>query len=194
MKQQIRHVLNQYAPDFVEVEGPRAAVLMLLYERDGEPHAVFQKRSELVLHHKGQISLPGGAVDHTDPDLAFTALRETHEELGVQPADVEILGRLDELVTRVSNFRVSPFVGWLNAPRYQFRYPAVEVAYLLEVPISHLLDEGNFVEDRRELDGQFHVLPAYRFGDDLIWGATARIVTNFLDVWRAAAALTAPGA
>ena len=183
MKEPLRNVLQQYAPAEIEHNnGAAAAVMVLLYDH-GEPHIVFQKRSELVLHHKGQISFPGGAADHTDPDLLFTALRETHEELGVQPGHVDVLGRIDDIFT-ISNFRVRPYVGWLERYPYDWVYPDVEVAYLLEVPMSHLLDPVNFVDDRRVVDGRERSFPAYRFGDDLIWGATARMLTNFLDLWR----------
>lgn len=184
MKEPLRQVLQKYAPSEIEHnDGAAAAVMVLLYDHLGEPHVVLQKRSELVLHHKGQISFPGGAADHTDPTLEFTALRETHEELGVHPDHIDVLGRIDDIFT-ISNFRVRPYVGWLERYPYDWVYPEVEVAYLLEVPMSHLLDPANFVDDRRVVDGREHSFPAYRFGDDLIWGATARMLTNFLDLWR----------
>lgn len=181
MRERLRRVLAAYEPQPVDATGVEAAVLLLIYERDGEPHVVFQKRSEHVLHHKGQISFPGGTADATDPDLRFTALRETDEEMGVVPEDIDLLGQLDEIHT-ITNFRVTPFVGWLRR-QYDFRYPDAEVAYLLEVPISHLLDPRYFVPDRRSVRGKQVVLPAYRFRGDLIWGATARMLTNFLDIW-----------
>lgn len=186
MREQLREVLGAYEPGTLDQPSKAdAAVLFLLYEHRAEPHLVFQKRSEFVLHHKGQISLPGGAADPGDPDLRFTALRETHEEMGVHPDDVDVLGRLDDIRT-ITGFRVTPFVGWLE--RYpEWKYPVEEVAYLLEVSVSHLLDPANFVEDRREVDGQVHTFPAFRFDEDLIWGATARMLTNFLDIWNAVA-------
>lgn len=185
LQERLRNALRLYRPEHMDegITGVRAAVLLLLYERAGEPHIVFQKRSEFVLHHKGQISFPGGTADLTDPDLQFTALRETHEEMGVDPDDVDVFGQLDGIATVATDFRVTPFVGWLRKTPYTFRYPPAEVAYLLEVPVRHLLDAENFVADHRTIDGVEVVLPAYRFGEDLIWGATARILTNFLDVW-----------
>ncbi len=185
MKDRLRTLLESYDPQRIEgTSGPAAAVMVLMYEHSGEPHIVFQKRSELVLHHKGQVSFPGGAVDPEDLDLRVTALRETHEEMGVEPDHVDVLGQIDDIVT-VTDFRVTPFVGWLNEYPYDFRYPPVEVAYLLEVPVPHLLDQRNFVPDRREINGEEVILPAYRFRDELIWGATARMLTNFLDLWSA---------
>ncbi|GAB4328762.1 MAG: hypothetical protein Kow0010_12810 [Dehalococcoidia bacterium] len=186
MKEALRRVLAAYEPQQVE-PGPGArdaAVLLLLYERSGEPHIVFQKRTHAVEHHKGQISLPGGAIDPDDPGHDFAALRETHEEIGVHPSDVELLGRLDDVVTVATNYRVRPFVGWFVGG-YGFRHSEREVAYLLEVPLSHLARPETLVPDVREIDGRRFVLPAYRFGEELIWGATARVLTNFLDLYRA---------
>ncbi len=183
MRDRIREVLAGYSPQRIEdAAGAHAAVMLLLYEHAGEPHLVFQKRSERVLHHKGQISFPGGAADPEDPHLLFTALRETEEEMGVAPQHVDVLGQIDDIVT-VSDFRVTPFVGWLQQYPYDFRYPEVEVAYLLEVPVQHLLDPRNFEPDRRRIGEQEVILPSYRFREDLIWGATARMLTNFLDLW-----------
>jgi 8-oxo-dGTP pyrophosphatase MutT (NUDIX family) len=183
MKDRLRDLLGSYEPQRItQAASADAAVLVLLYDHRGEPHMVFQKRSAHVLHHKGQISFPGGAVDPTDPDHRFTALRETHEEMGVRPEHVDVFGQIDDILT-ISDFRVTPFVGWLQEYPYEFRYPADEVAYLLEVPVEHLFDRRNFVPDRRTIDGKEVILPAYRFRDELIWGATARMLTNFLDLW-----------
>ncbi len=87
----------------------RAAVLVPLFEADGEAHLVFTKRSDTVDHHKGQVSFPGGGRDTTDASLLGTALRETEEEVGLKASDVKVLGALDDTVT-MSNYVVSPFV------------------------------------------------------------------------------------
>lgn len=188
MKDLIRSALERYEPQEIEHD-PRvaqAAVLVLLYDHGGQPHVVFQKRTEHVDAHKGQISFPGGARDPGDPDLVSTALRETHEEIGVLPTDVDVLGRLDDMVT-VSNFRVTPYVGWLARYPYEWRFNDIEVAYLLEVPVRHLRDPLTLVPDRRVINGREYVLPSYQFRNDLIWGATARMLTNFLDIWASVA-------
>jgi hypothetical protein len=114
-------------------------------------------------------------------------LRETHEEIGVAPGDVEVLGQIDEIRT-ISNFIVTPYVGWLRRFPYEWQFSHEEVAYLLEVPVDHLLDPVNFVPDRRTIEGREIIVPSYRFEQDLIWGATGRMVANFLDVWTAASA------
>jgi 8-oxo-dGTP pyrophosphatase MutT (NUDIX family) len=183
VKEAIRAALAAYTPSSLDPDtaGAPAAVLVLLYEHNDDTHIVFQKRTDSVRDHKGQISFPGGAADSDDPDLPFTALRETHEEIGVDPGDVDMLGVLDELLT-ISNYRVRPFVGWLSHYPYEWKFSDHEVAYLLEVPLSHLLNPATLVPDRRTFNGREIVFQSYQFGDDLIWGATARMLSNFLDV------------
>jgi 8-oxo-dGTP pyrophosphatase MutT (NUDIX family) len=182
-RDQVRQLLAQYQPEsYAAVEpGRRAAVLMLLYERSEGIHIVFQKRTETVDDHKGQVSLPGGSMDPEDDSLASTALRETFEEIGVQPVDVELLGQLDELRTS-TNYRITPFVGWLKRYPYEWRFSEHEVAYLMEVPLHYLMDPQTMIPDRRIMNGKTYAFPSYQFGDDLIWGATARMVANFLDI------------
>ena len=189
MREQLRAALSAYAPQSVDVDVSvwPAAVLVLLYEHNGEPHLVFQKRTDKVDAHKGQVSFPGGGRDPGDTDLAFTALRETHEEIGVHPSDIEIMGSIDQIKT-ISNFIVTPYVGWMARYPYEWQFSHDEVAYLLEVPVRHLLDPANFVPDRRLINGREVVVPSYQWRDDLIWGATGRMVSNFLDVWQAALA------
>jgi 8-oxo-dGTP pyrophosphatase MutT (NUDIX family) len=190
MIDRIRYLLSDYAARRVDAEGRAlAAVLLLLYERDGIFHLLFTKRTELVEHHKGQISFPGGAHDFDDDDLRYTALRETSEEIGVASEDVEIIGALDEIVT-ISHFVVSPFVGVLRRPGpYEFRFSEFEVAEILEVPLDHLLDPSNAISEIQEREGVPIIMHSFRFGDHVIWGATARITRQFLDLLAAAVGL-----
>lgn len=186
MRDDLRRLLQAYQPASLDPDRPLppAGVLILLHERPGGPHIIFQKRTDSVRDHKGQVSFPGGVMDPGDPDIRFTALRETHEEIGVHPDHVEVLGQLDEMAT-ISNFRVTPFVGWLDRYPYPWRFSTDEVAYLLEVPLKHLLDPANIVPDRRIINGRAYTFQSYQFGNDLIWGATARMLGNFLDLLRA---------
>jgi 8-oxo-dGTP pyrophosphatase MutT (NUDIX family) len=179
----IRTRLAAYRPQYIADDTlARAAILLPLYEKDGDTHVVFTKRSELVEHHKGQISFPGGAYDATDPDLRFTAVRETWEEIGVATDHVEVIGQLDEMIT-VSNFLVRPFVGRIteHGP-YPFAHSEIEVAEILEVPLGHLRDEANVVAELRTYQGREIVAYSFRWQDHLIWGATARILKQFLDL------------
>ena len=179
----IRARLRDFQPSYVEApELPRAAVLLPLYEKDGETSIVFTRRSELVEHHKGQISFPGGAHDATDPDLRFTALRETWEEIGVAVDHVEVVGQLDEMIT-ISNFLVRPFVGRITEPGpYPFVHSEIEVAEILEVPLDHLRDEANVLAEPRIYQGREIIAYSFRWNDHVISGATARILKQFLDL------------
>jgi 8-oxo-dGTP pyrophosphatase MutT (NUDIX family) len=159
-----------------------AAVLLLIYPRDGRDCILLTVRTDLVEHHKGQISLPGGAADESDRDVEATALRETLEEVGILPDDVELLGRLDDVHT-VSHYRVTPVVGALaDAPR-GFTPSPFEVAEVLEIPLSHLLDPANLIEERRDRDGVVTIAPAYEYQGYRVWGVTARIVASFLSLF-----------
>ena len=186
MRDDIRRLLAGYEPIPQEPDPPLppAGVLLILHERPNGPHIIFQKRTDSVRDHKGQISFPGVATDPEDESVLHTALRETHEEIGVHPTHVEVLGQLDDMVT-VSNFRVTPYVGWLDRYPYEWQFSHHEVAYLLEVPLDHLRDPRNLVPDRRIINGREYEFQSYQFGDDLIWGATARMLGNFLDLLRA---------
>jgi 8-oxo-dGTP pyrophosphatase MutT (NUDIX family) len=140
----------------------------------------------LVEHHKGQISFPGGAHDPEDEDLLQTALRETFEEIGVTPGDVELIGALDDILT-ISNFVVSPYVGVLRQRGpYTFNFSPFEVAEILEVPLDHLLDAANYVSEVQERDGMPITMHSFRYGEHVIWGATGRITRQFLDLLLAA--------
>ena len=179
----IRARMAAYEPAYLDDASlSRAAVLLPLYNNDGEPHVLFTRRSELVEHHKGQISFPGGAYDETDIDLRFTAVRETWEEIGVSMDHVEIFGQLNEMIT-ISNFLVRPFVGLITEPGpYPFVHSEVEVAEILEVPLAHLRDNANVMSEQRVYQGREMVAYSYRFGEHLIWGATARILHEFLEL------------
>jgi 8-oxo-dGTP pyrophosphatase MutT (NUDIX family) len=183
MIEHIRARLAAYEPEYIEEEGlARAAVLLPLYDHAGELHVLFTRRSELVEHHKGQISFPGGAWDATDRDLRFTAVRETWEEIGVAIDHIEVIGQLDEMIT-VSNFLVRPFVGAITQPGpYPFSHSEIEVAEILEVPLTHLQQELNVVAEPRIYQGREVMMYSYRWRDHLIWGATARILRQFLDL------------
>ena len=179
-----RALLAAHGPTLIGVEGrKRAAVLLLLYEREGEECVLFQVRTQLVEHHKGEISLPGGASDPRDGSLRATALRETHEEIGVAPEHVEIFGRLDDVATRSSNYAIAPFVGAIAEPGvYPFRIAPREVSQLLEVPLAHLRSEGAVEWSVQEDEGEALAERSFRFGEHLIWGATARVVGQYVDL------------
>ncbi len=158
-----------------------SAVLLLLYPKDGEYCVMFNKRSEEVEFNKGDMCFPGGGKDPEDTDLVATAVRETHEEMGIRPQDVTILGELDDTVT-MSGFFIHPFVGTIPYP-YQFKPSTIEVAEVVEIPVSALLDVRNLREEARVLpNGHLTANRSYAYGRHLIYGATARILGQFLDI------------
>jgi 8-oxo-dGTP pyrophosphatase MutT (NUDIX family) len=160
-----------------------AAVLALLVLGD-RPSAVFTRRTEHLSRHAGEISFPGGLRHDEDADLRATALRETHEELGVDPRDVDVLGILPAVHTFVSGILIVPFVGALSA-RQPFRPNPAEIAEVLEFGLDELDAAEALVEFPR--DGRTHRGYVYEMPDATIWGATARILRDLLDAMRAGA-------
>jgi 8-oxo-dGTP pyrophosphatase MutT (NUDIX family) len=157
-----------------------AAVLVPLFQKDGDCHLLFTKRSEEVKYHKGEISFPGGVVDEEDRELIHTALREAHEEIGLNESDVQIIGLLDDIVT-ITEFIVTPIVGLFPYP-YPFKVSEVEIAELIEVPLAFLIEEDCLSEREIFRGGQREIVFAYQYGEHIIWGATARILKQFLDL------------
>ena len=162
-----------------------AAVLVPLLAVDGEPSLLFTRRSAALPHHQGQVAFPGGRHDpDDDPDLLATALREAHEEIGLAPADVRLLGALDDIETVSTRFRITPFVGLIPWP-YDVRPCPREVDAIFTVPLRHLLAPG---AERRELwdfGGREVPIDTYPVDGHVIWGATQRITRNLLTVLRA---------
>lgn len=157
-----------------------AAVLLPLAFKDGAWHVVVTQRTRNVEHHKGQISLPGGACEPHDADLLATALRETHEEIGVPPQAVEVLGALDELPA-ITHFSVAPFVGVIPHP-FAYHLNPAEVEAAVEVPLTFLREPTHLRVEQWERDGQVHDVLFWDFGPYTIWGLTARIIHSFLEL------------
>jgi len=157
-----------------------AAVLVPLFKKGGNCHLLFTKRSDQVKHHKGEISFPGGVVDEEDLELERTALREAFEEIGLREKDVQIIGVLDDIVT-TTQFIVTPIVGFFLYP-YPFKISEGEISELIEVPLTSLLDEEFFGEREIFRGGQREVIYAFQYERHVIWGATARILKQFLDL------------
>lgn len=158
----------------------RAAVLIPIFQKDKEYFLLFTKRTNQVPHHKGQISFPGGSQNPGE-DFLTTALREAQEELGLLEKDVVILGELDDMFTVSSDFLISPFVALIPYP-YPYKINSAEIAELIEIPFSALTDLKNWREEIMEKDG--HPFPVYFFHyhQHVIWGATARILKQLIDL------------
>ena len=155
---------------------------MPIYCKQGQYYLLFIKRTEKVKEHKGQIAFPGGAYWEGDKTLLDTALRESAEEIGLAPSDVEILGVLDDTLTHTSSYVISPFVALIPWP-YQFKVDREEIEEIIEVPISVLLDKGGMHQETEIIDGEAVTSYFYHYQGRVIWGATARILNQFLDIW-----------
>jgi len=178
-------VQNRMAPTFRgtfshQVEPVRAAILALMYPSGGKIHLVFIKRNEYDGAHSGQVSFPGGVWEPGDHNLADTALRETREELGVT-GDIEILGTLTELHIPVSNYQVTPFVGWMDHTP-EFSPEASEVQYIIETPLDALISPAARDTETMERHGKHIEAPFYKAGSDKIWGATAMMLSEVLEL------------
>jgi len=160
----------------------RSAVLLPIYYKQGQYYLLFTKRTQEVKNHKSQISFPGGAYQEEDGTLANTALRESAEEIGLMAGDIEILGELDDFVTQVSSYIISPFVAIIPWP-YQFKVNREEIEEIIEVPISVLLDMGRLRQETRIIEDEEVTSFFYHYKGNTIWGATARILNQFLDIF-----------
>ncbi len=182
MEAYIRQMLQARVPRELSVPSRRlAAVLLPLYHHGGDYGIILTQRSDTVYHHRGQIAFPGGGHEPHDLSLQHTALRESAEEIGLQPADVCVLGQLDDLLTTGSNYLVRPFVGTMPYP-YPFVLDTRETASIIEVPLTWLRQHNPPVEVQRQHAGR--VVQSFFFDYDghVIWGATAKIVKQFLDL------------
>jgi 8-oxo-dGTP pyrophosphatase MutT (NUDIX family) len=157
--------------------------MLLLFFKNDVPHVVLTKRTDKVATHKGEVCFPGGTHEVEDASLLDTALRETSEELGFDARNVTLLARLDDAITLSSNFVISPFVTYISAPPV-FQPDAYEVAEVLDVPLPALLEASSFHRELVDTDGQALEVDCFRYGNYQIWGATAKILRQFLEMYK----------
>ena len=159
---------------------PRAcAVLVLLYPHAGEIYLPLTVRTAALRNHSGEVSLPGGGFDPADGTLEQTALREAWEELGVIPETVDIVASLTPVWISVSNFRITPYVGFAHM-RPPFAPAPGEVAAVIEVPLGTLADPGIVHSESRELRGQLLHVPYFAIAGHKVWGATALVLAQLI--------------
>jgi 8-oxo-dGTP pyrophosphatase MutT (NUDIX family) len=162
----------------------RAAVLVPLSATGAGLTVLLTRRSDRVPTHKGQISFPGGGFQPADGELRVTALREAEEEIGLRPGDVTLLGRLDDTLAAVSTYVVRPFVGLIPHP-YPFRPDPYEIAEVLQMPLAPLLAGAEFRAEVWERDGPPRTVYFYDWAGQTIWGLTARILKQLVELLRA---------
>lgn len=173
----IRQRVPALAPDVTALAGAQAAVLLAITDDPCDPALVLTRRAENLNSHAGEVALPGGKRDVADPDLAATALRESHEEIALPPAVVELLGALPVAESRWG-LQVVPFVGII--PRWIELTPnEAEIDCIFRVPLRYFLEAPQVEFSEREHEGVRYRIPGFRFGDQVIWGLTAHFITDF---------------
>ena len=182
----IREALSRRRPVAIENGDARfrdSAVLIPILWVEGACKILFTERTHEVDDHKGQISFPGGGVERTDCSFLETALRETHEEVGILPEDIMVLGRMDDARTLSSNYLIHPFVGSVPYP-CEFVLNEHEVKRILLIPLTLFLPGSPRAEDRGtvEYEGRNYVGQIYHFDGEVIWGATARLMRGLIEV------------
>ncbi len=158
----------------------KAGVLILLYPKNSRAHLLFTRRTADVLHHRGEISFPGGAREDKE-DLIQAAVRETQEELTISPHDYRILGSLTPLYIPPSRFCIYPVAAGASI-RPDFKPEPREVEEVIEIPLAHLLEDKNRRLEKWTIRGETRRIPFYKFGENKIWGATAMVLAEFIAI------------
>jgi 8-oxo-dGTP pyrophosphatase MutT (NUDIX family) len=156
-----------------------AAVLVPLLLQDNEWHLLFTRRTDQVESHKGQVSFPGGASDIGETSPEQTALREAEEEIGIDRREIRLLGRLNSMLT-ITSFHVTPVVGVIPWPTV-FRPEQAEVARIFTMPLAWLAERSNRWEFNLPGRG-YSVIVYHPFDGEILWGATARMTVDFLEI------------
>ena len=171
----------QFRGEFTDDSDPTpAAVMILMFPSENTTAVVFIKRNTYNGPHSAQVSFPGGAWEPSDESMEQTAVRETREELGIT-GEINLLGSLTQLHIPVSNFMVTPIAGWMEQ-RPLYHPDPLEVQYVIESSLEELFDPANILSDHWEQHGRTIVAPYYRVGKEKIWGATAMMLCEFLQV------------
>lgn len=179
MLSQIENRVRSFKSNFPADDLPQASVLIALTESI-DPKLIYTLRSKKVSSHSGEVAFPGGMKEQKDANLTITALRESYEEIGLSQSKVKVFGSLDTLVSRF-NISVTPFVG--SVPEdVSLNNDSDEIDSIFKVPLSFFLNEGRYRNDIVRKDGQVFHVPVYKYESYIIWGLTAMITVNFLNL------------
>ncbi|MFP8953788.1 NUDIX hydrolase [Natrialbaceae archaeon A-arb3/5] len=169
-----------HEPQEVDDQPYDAAVLAPIVDRDGEDHLLFTRRADHLGEHPGQMSFPGGGAEPIDETILETALREANEEIGLDPTEADVVGQLDDIRT-VSEYAVTPFVA--HVPDREYERDGAEVAEIVCLPLSGLLDPANYENEQRNHPYYGDIVIHYFHVDGYtVWGATGRILVQLLEL------------
>lgn len=170
-------------PRFARDDSKAAAVMILLYRKDGLIHTVFIQRPAYDGVHGGQISFPGGKKEASDPDLIHTAIREASEEIGVNSSEINVISTLTPLYIPVSNIIVTPVIGWTEKQPV-FTRQEEEVVFIIEADIRTLINPSIIKIKPFEIRGEMIDIKYFDYKDNVIWGATAMILHELFTILR----------
>ncbi|UTW10383.1 CoA pyrophosphatase [Marinobacterium rhizophilum] len=179
MLELLRRRLADYRPRRLLSERPNASVLIALTD-SAEPEVILTRRASHLSTHRGEVAFPGGKQDDTDPDLLYTALREAQEEVGLEPALVDVLGPLGQVMSK-HQLQVTPWVGIVPQDVVLTPSPA-ELESLFRVPLSFFMEDRRQRTDIVRFRGMTHYVPAYEYQGYVIWGLTAYMLVELLNV------------
>ena len=180
LKEKIKTALSRHKRVPLAPGPVQAAVIIPLFLKNGAYHILFTKRAENLTHHQGEVSFPGGVYQPEDGDTLRTALRETWEETGIVPEDVDILGVLDDFLS-IHNYLVTPYVGMVAA-RHQLRINPAEIERIIEVPLSFLMRSDIFLSEEWNWQGRTYPRFFIDYEGDKIRGLTAAVLKQFLEI------------
>ncbi|WP_150302791.1 NUDIX hydrolase [Pseudomonas saliphila] len=181
MLDKLRMRVMDHKPRIIEAAGlPEAGVLIPITCVHNQPEIILTLRSKRLSTHSGEVAFPGGRRDPGDVDLQFTALRETHEEIGLRPELIDVIGPMDSLVSRFG-IKVTPYVGILPDV-YELTPNADEIEEIFSVPVRYLLEDPREMTHRIDYEGRSWYVPSYRYEGFKIWGLTALMLTELMNV------------
>lgn len=158
-----------------------SGVMLLLFDREGELELVMIRRPATMKNHAGQIAFPGGKKEEGDATVIDTAYRETYEEIGVLPENIEYIATLSPVYVQVSNFMITPVLGWCKQPPH-FRVDSTEVEELILIPVRSIIDKDSYVYRDVETKAGLLSVPGYEIDSSFIWGASGMILSELIDL------------